>query len=67
MEECYGINRQELMEERYKIYSLFEVIKSSIPFLPAGNLRKKAEKAMLKMLDDKHPFAGMLRYFDPFI
>ncbi len=70
-EEFYGINRIELKNVRYSIYSKFRVIKKMYNKLTADGtdepFRKEVKKQIDDMLSNKYLFAGMNRYFDTII
>lgn len=63
-EDFYGINRIELKNARYSVYSSFRAFKiaySAITDIPTQVLIKKQ---IDNMLSDRYLFAGMNRYFD---
>ena len=63
-EKYYGINRIELKNFRYSVYSLFRVLKMSHGALPEGAIKKETKKQIDNMLLSKYLFSGMNRYFD---
>lgn len=67
-EDDLGLNRLELQELRYKEFLKFRVFKLTLQesTISAG-LRNQVENAIAGMLADHAAFAGMLRFFDPFL
>ncbi len=63
--EYYGLNRMELRAERYKVYNLYRVFRTT---LEDDQTRPKTRylnrNAIEKMKAPSSPFAGMIRYFD---
>ena len=64
-EEDLGLNRDELQDLRFKVYFLFKTFKLTLsdPGISAAT-KARTKQAIEKMLEDKAPFAGMIRYFD---
>lgn len=63
-EKFYGINRIELKNVRYSIFSKFRAFKMAYTQLPEGPVKKEVKKQIDDMLSGKYLFAGMNRYFD---
>jgi hypothetical protein len=64
MEDFYGINRIELKNFRYSIFSKFRLFKKALASLTDVPIRKEVKKQIDDMLSDRYLFAGMNRYFD---
>lgn len=64
----YGLNRQELLNERFKVYSAFRTFKQVLtdPGISAAT-RQMVQNQIVRMMADDAPFAGMIRYFDPLL
>lgn len=64
-EEDLGLNRDELQDLRFVHYFLFKTFKLTLgdPGISATT-KNRTERAIKRMLEDKAPFAGMIRYFD---
>ena len=64
VEECLGLNREELRRLRWRTYEYLETFKDllSIPELPEEK-KTKIKIQIRKMTDASAPFAGMARYF----
>ena len=62
----YGLNRQELQNERYKVYAAFRTFKQVLndPGISAAT-RQLVQNQIVRMMADDAPFAGMIRYFNP--
>jgi hypothetical protein len=63
-EEVLGLNREELLRERWRVYQNLELYRQTleVPRLPA-ELRAKVRAMLRAMTADDAPFAGMARYF----
>ena len=70
-EDFYGINRIELKNIRYSIFTKFRVIKKMYNKLTADGtdepFRREVKRQLDDMLSNKYLFAGMNRYFDTII
>ena len=64
MEECFGINRIELKNSRYSIYSKFKILKRVLPAISDVTLKEDVKHQIEEMKANHFPFAGMNRYFD---
>ncbi len=64
MEEFYGINRIELKNFRYSIFSKFRVFKLAHTSLTEKAVKREIKKQIDDMLSDRYLFAGMNRYFN---
>lgn len=64
-EEDLGLNRDELQDLRFVQYFIFKTFKLTLldPGISAAT-KNRTEEAIERMLADKAPFAGMIRYFD---
>ncbi len=64
-ETYYGLNRDELLNERWRVYLLLETYAESYrePRLEGTSVHDKIADRLLEMTDPKAPFAGMCRYF----
>lgn len=63
-EEFYGINRIELKNARYLVFSNFRAFKLAHRVLTDQTVKNQIKKQIDNMLSDKYIFAGMNRYFD---
>ena len=63
-EDFYGINRIELKNARYAVFTKFRAFKLAYPVLTDATIRREVRKQIDNMLSDKHLFTGMNRYFD---
>jgi uncharacterized protein (TIGR02646 family) len=63
-EDFYGINRIELKNVRYSVFTKFRAFKLAHKALTDSNVKKEVKKQIDDMLSDKYLFAGMNRYFD---
>ena len=63
-ERFLGLNREELQQERFRIYG---ELATFVEVLGSGQLsavlRGRIEEAIRAMMADDHPYAGMTRYF----
>ena len=61
----YGLNRQELRNERFKVYSAFRTFKRVLtdPGISAVT-QQLVRNQIARMMADNAPFAGMVRFFD---
>lgn len=66
-EDYYGINRIELKNIRYSVYTKFRAFKLAYADLTDTAIKKEVKKQIDDMLSDKYVFAGMNRYFDQHI
>ena len=67
-EDDLGLNRDELQDLRFVQYFIFKTFKLTL--LDSGisaATKTRTERAIKRMLANKAPFAGMLRYFDPIL
>ena len=64
----YGLNRQELRNERFKAYAAFRTFKQVLndPGISAAT-RQMVQDQIVRMKADDAPFAGMIRFFDPLL
>ena len=64
----YGLNRQELRNERFKVYVAFRTFKQILndPGISAAT-RQMVQEQIERMKADNAPFAGMIRFFDPLL
>ena len=64
-EMYYGLNRDELLTERWRVYLLIETFRDSYrePRLEGTPVRDKIADRLREMIDPRAPFAGMCRYF----
>ncbi len=63
-EEFYGINRIELKNVRYSVFTKFRAFKMAYIELTDGVVRREVRKQIDDMLSNKYLFAGMNRFFD---
>jgi uncharacterized protein (TIGR02646 family) len=63
-EDFYGINRIELKNARYAVFTKFRAFKLAYPVLTDATIRREVRNQIDNMLSDKHLFTGMNRYFD---
>ncbi len=63
-EDFYGINRIELKNARYEVFSNFRTFKVAYRVLTDQTVKNQIKKQIDTMLSDKYIFAGMNRYFD---
>lgn len=63
-EDYFGINRIELKNARYEVYTKFRVLKMAYPAMTDVLIKKEIKKQIDDMLSNKYLFAGMNRYFD---
>lgn len=64
MEDFYGINRIELKNFRYFIFTKFRAFKKAHAALTDVETKKEVKKQIDDMKSDRYLFAGMNRYFD---
>lgn len=64
MEDFYGINRIELRNFRYSVFSKFRVFKLAHTSLTEKAVKREVKKQIDDMLSDRYLFAGMNRYFN---
>ena len=64
----YGLNRQELRNERFRVYSTFRTFKQVLndPGVSATT-RQLVQDQIVYMNANDAPFAGMIRFFDPLL
>ncbi len=63
-EQCYGLNRPELLAERWKMFSKLETFYKAFVDPGIGDaLRDEIRDMLRSMMQDDAPFAGMCRYF----
>ena len=64
-EAYYGLNRDELLVERWRVYRNLETFKEAYqaPGIRATALQEKIADQLREMIDPRAPFAGMCRYF----
>lgn len=67
MEDYYGLNRIELKNLRYRVFTKFRILKKSYPVMPDASLKAEIKAQLDDMLSNRYTFAGMNRYFDPTI
>ncbi|MBI1786101.1 MAG: hypothetical protein HYR60_00930, partial [Acidobacteria bacterium] len=64
MEECFGLNREELAGWRYQTYRALRVLCMYLERLPKDDaLRRQTVQEILRMRSDRSAYAGMVRYF----
>lgn len=63
-EDYYGINRIELKNVRYSVFTKFRAFKMAFNELTDGVVKREVKKQIEDMLSNKYLFAGMNRYFD---
>lgn len=63
-EDYYGINRIELKNVRYAVFTKFRAFKMAYTALPDGIVKEEVKKQIVDMLSNKYLFAGMNRYFN---
>ncbi len=63
-EDFYGINRIELKNVRYSVFTKFRAFKMAYGELTDGAVKIEVKKQIQDMLSNKYLFAGMNRYFD---
>lgn len=63
-EEYYGINRIELKNARYSVFTKFRAFKMAYHALTDVSIKKEIKKQIDDMLSNKYLFAGMNRFFD---
>ena len=63
-EKYYGLNRDELLTERWRVYRNLETFKRAYE-APGirGHLQDEIADTLREMIDPRAPFAGMCRYF----
>lgn len=70
-EEFYGINRIELKNVRYSVFTKFRVIKKMYNKLTVDgtdeSLKREVKEQLDDMISNKYLFAGMNRYFNTII
>jgi|JI10StandDraft_1071094.scaffolds.fasta_scaffold00371_22 uncharacterized protein (TIGR02646 family) len=66
-EDFYGINRIELKNVRYSVFTKFRAFKMAYKALTDTSVKKEVKKQIDDMLSNKYLFAGMNRYFDPIL
>lgn len=62
--DLFGINRKELMDERFKVYSTYLTFKYTLMENIRVQLRNKINNDLINMASDKYAFAGMVRYLN---
>lgn len=67
MEDFYGINRIELKNLRFRVFTKFRILKKSYPVMPDQGLKAEIKAQLDDMLSARYTFAGMNRYFDHII
>lgn len=67
VEDFYGLNRIELKNLRYSIFTKFRAFKMAYKALTDVTIKNEIKKQIDDMLSDKYLFAGMNRYFDTVI
>jgi hypothetical protein len=61
--ECYGLNREELRAERWKVFrSINTICQGYLKLDPADPLRQETQETLQDMMDGTAPFAAMCRY-----
>jgi uncharacterized protein (TIGR02646 family) len=63
-EDYYGINRIELKNARYSVFTKFRVLKMAYSAITDPEIKREIKKQIDDMLSNKYLFAGMNRYFD---
>jgi hypothetical protein len=63
-EDFYGINRIELKNMRYSVFTKFRAFKLAYPALTDASIRREVQRQIDDMLSNKYLFAGMNRYFN---
>jgi len=63
-EDFYGINRIELKNVRYSVFTKFRAFKMAYNELTDGVVKREVKKQIEDMLSNKYLFTGMNRYFD---
>lgn len=63
-EDFYGINRIELKNIRYSVFTKFRAFKMAYNVLTDISVKKEVKKQIDDMLSNKYLFAGMNRYFN---
>lgn len=63
-EDYYGINRIELKNIRYLVFTKFRAFKMAYNALTDLNVKNEVKKQIDDMLSNKYLFAGMNRYFN---
>lgn len=64
MDDYYGINRIELKNLRYRVFTKFRILKKSHSVMPDAGLKAEIKTQLDDMLSDRYTFAGMNRYFE---
>lgn len=64
MEDFYGINRIELKNFRYFIFTKFRAFKKAYASLTDVAIKREIKKQIDDMISNRYLFAGMNRYFD---
>lgn len=64
MEDFYGINRIELKNLRFRVFTKFRILKKSYPVMPDPGLKAEIKAQLDDMVSGRYTFAGMNRYFD---
>jgi uncharacterized protein (TIGR02646 family) len=60
---CFGLNRPELLAERWKVYKMLETLHDAYPQIRKPALKAKIELQLAEMISPSGWFAGMCRYF----
>jgi len=63
-EDFYGLNRIELKNIRYSIFTKFRAFKLAYKAINDVNIKKEIKKQIEDMISNKYLFAGMNRYFN---
>ncbi|MBS1614899.1 MAG: hypothetical protein JST06_02140 [Bacteroidetes bacterium] len=65
-EKGFGINRQELRDERYRYYAMYVIYRQALESLPANNelLKQNIRSRIEEMKVGKLRYTGMIRYFE---
>lgn len=65
-EKGFGINRQELKDERYRHYAMYVIYRQSLESLPDSNkaLKQSISNRIEEMKSGKLRYTGMIRYFE---
>ena len=67
MEDFYGINRVELKNLRFRVFTKFRILKKSHPVMPDPGLKAEIKAQLEDMKSAGYTFAGMNRFFDQII
>jgi hypothetical protein len=60
----YGINRQELLDERFLHYATYVTYRHTLQSGIPAKLRKSIENRLAEMLSGSLRYTGMIRYFN---